>query len=37
MHVKAIGEEKYSEQATVSACGIYIFRVFVNFGEENFG
>ena len=37
MRVKAIGEEKFGEQATVSAYAIYVFHVSVNIGEENFG
>ena len=35
MQVKAIGEEKFGEYATVSADAICIFRVSVNIGEEN--
>ena len=37
MQVKAIGEEKFGEYATVIAYAIHVFRVFVNIGEENFG
>ena len=33
MQVKAIGKEKFGE----SAYAIYVFRVSVNIGEENFG
>ena len=36
MEVKAIGDEKFSELATVSAYAIYAFRVPVNIGQENF-
>ena len=32
MLVKAIGEEKFGEQATVSTHCIYVFRVSVNIG-----
>ena len=35
--VKAIGEEKCGEQATISGYGIYTFRIYVNIGEESFG
>ena len=37
MQVKAIGEEKFGEQATVSAYAIYLIRVSVTIGKENFG
>ena len=37
MQVKAIGEENFGKQATVSAYGIYVFRVSVNIGKKNFG
>ena len=37
VQVKAIGKEKFGEQATVSVYAKYIFGVSVNIGEENFG
>ena len=37
IQVKPIGEEKFGKGATVSAYPKYIFGVFVNIGEENFG
>ena len=37
MQVKANGDEKFGEQATVSAYAIYVVHVSVNIGEEDFG
>ena len=37
MQVKAIGEKKFGEKATVSAYAIYVFHTSVNIGEEKFG
>ena len=37
IQVKAIGEEKFGEYATVSAYAKNIFSVFVNSGKGNFG
>ena len=37
MQVKAIGEQKFGERATVSAYVIYVFSVSMNVGEEYFG
>ena len=37
IQVKAIGKEKFGEQATVSAYVIYVLHVSVNIGKENFG
>ena len=34
IQVKASGEEKFGEQATVSAYAIYVFCVSVNIGEN---
>ena len=34
MQVKAIGEEKFDGQATVSVYAIYIFWVSVNIGKQ---
>ena len=34
---KAVGEEKFGEQAAVSAYAIHVFHVSVNIGEKNFG
>ena len=36
MQVKAIDEENFDKKQ-VSAYAIYIFHVYVNIGEENFG
>ena len=35
--MKAIGEEKIGEKATVSAYAIHVFHVSVNIGKEKFG
>ena len=37
MQVKAIGKEKFGEQATVSVYAIYVFCISVNIGKENLG